>query len=62
MGNLCDTERCDRCHADVITGVDQNGLCDTCAGRTSLDHLLRLMASGVTRDRRTGRFTSTRKA
>lgn len=55
---LCDTERCDTCHADVIEGVDQNGQCARCAGTDSFDHLLKLMASGVTRDRRTGRFAS----
>lgn len=62
MANPCDTERCTTCLVDVIEGVDQNGQCARCAGTDSFSHLLRLMASGVTRDRKSGRFTSTRKA
>jgi hypothetical protein len=62
MPNLCDTEQCDTCRANVIEGVNENGQCARCAGTDSLPHLLRLMAAGVTRDKATGRFASTRKA
>lgn len=55
---LCDTERCEACQQDFIEGVDETGRCATCAGGTSLDHLLRLMAAGVTRDKATGQFVS----
>ena len=57
----CDTEQCTTCHANVIEGVDQNGQCARCAGTDSFAHMLRLMAAGVTRDKATGRFASTKK-
>jgi hypothetical protein len=53
---LCDTETCDTCHAATVEGNDQNGECKMCAGDTSLDHMLRLMASGLTRNRVNGQF------
>ena len=58
--NLCDTEQCTTCGATTLTGIDQNSQCDTCA-RGALDHLLRSMAAGVTRDRQSGRFVKITK-
>lgn len=57
----CDTERCDYCGADTIQGNDAHGQCVTCSGDTSLTHLLRLMAAGVTRDKTTGQFKKVSK-
>jgi hypothetical protein len=57
MSTGCDTERCESCGSDTVAGNDEAGLCTVCSGDTSLEHLLRLMASGITRDPRTGRFT-----
>ena len=58
----CDLEQCERCGQSTVEGNDAAGLCPVCSGPTTLDALLRSMAAGVTRDRKTGRFTSTRKA
>jgi len=58
----CDLERCERCGQETVAGNDAAGLCSTCSGPTTLDALLRRMAAGVTRDPRSGRFASTRKA
>lgn len=52
----CDTERCDYCHADTVEGNDEQGRCVTCSGDTNLEHMLKLMASGITRNRQTGQF------
>jgi hypothetical protein len=52
MNTYCDIETCTTCQAAVID-TDQNGECRSCATFT---HNLRLMASGVTRDKTTGRY------
>lgn len=57
----CDTEICEICRQPTVEGNDELGRCVHCT-HSSLDRLLRSMAAGVTRDPRTGRFTSTRKA
>lgn len=56
----CDTETCETCGGETILGTDAQGRCEVCAGDTSLEHMLRLMAAGVTRDPR-GRFTTVKK-
>jgi hypothetical protein len=61
MSTACDTETCETCQVQVIEGVDQNGQCSTCSGPTALHHLLRSMAAGVSRDRRSGRFVSVKR-
>ena len=58
----CDTEACESCGAQTVEGNDQHGRCRTCSGDTSLGHMLRLMAAGVTRDRTSGRFVSIKGA
>lgn len=57
----CDTERCDFCGADTIEGNDEQGRCVTCSGDTSLEHMLKLMAVGITRNPKTGQFQKVSK-
>jgi hypothetical protein len=65
MSNYCDTETCEICQTETVEGNDELGRCIHCSHLSrqaqSLEHLLSLMAAGVTRDARTGRFASVRK-
>lgn len=53
---FCDTEHCEYCHADTVEGNDEQGRCVTCLGDTSLEHMLKLMSQGITRNSTTGQF------
>ena len=48
----CELETCTTCREAVLT-VNEAGECRPCA---TFAHNLRLMAAGVTRDRKTGRY------
>lgn len=58
----CDGEVCEVCGQTTIAGNDALGQCAGCSQTRTLDHNLRLMAAGVTRNKVTGQYTSIRKA
>jgi hypothetical protein len=61
MSTSCDTETCETCATDVVKGLNQRGECLHCEQHpASLETLLRLGLAGVTRDRKSGRFASTK--
>jgi transcriptional regulator NrdR family protein len=61
MSTACDTETCETCGTAAVEGLNQRGECLHCEQHpTSLETLLRLSLAGVTRDRKSGRFTSTK--
>lgn len=49
----CDTETCETCGGQALEGTNAKGECRSCE---TFAHNLRLMAAGVTRDRKTGRY------
>jgi len=54
--NQCEGEKCQVCQAWTIEGNDSLGRCIRCEHGSTLDHLLRSMAAGLTRNVRTGRI------
>lgn len=52
MNTACETEICTGCRSHTII-VNEAGECQMCA---TLAHNLKLMAAGVTRDRKSGRY------
>jgi hypothetical protein len=54
MNTACDTETCATCHGEAVEGTNNEGECRSCE---TFAHNLKLMAAGITRDKKTGRYT-----